>query len=148
LDGAFEYAAITGDDPFLKLAFMGLTGLYTGSFSGIPYYIKIKEYNNAENRDIFEYDLNLEREDVEFLLRHLWEMQQARLHYLFLTRNCSYEILALLEAAKPEWELLTGRLLSENLWKGSTRSVRKGGSNSNGLFTTCPGTCKRLKIPY
>ena len=105
LDTSLDYSAFTDGDSILIQAPLGLVGYYRGDFSMLPYYIKIKEYNNAENRDLFEYNLNFDHQDVQRLLAHLWEMQNAHMHYYFFTRNCSYEILALLEAAKPEWQL-------------------------------------------
>jgi len=40
-------------------AINALIGVYPGMFSIMPYYLKVREYNDLENRDIWEYELNL-----------------------------------------------------------------------------------------
>ena len=40
--------------------------------------------------------------EIDFLLMHLWELREAEAPYYFFTRNCSYELLRLLEVAVPE----------------------------------------------
>ena len=84
----------------------GLFGGYEGSFSVAPYYAQVKRYGDIENRDIWEYRLALSREEVLRLLRHTWELRSASLDYYFLDENCSYQLLSLLEAARPSMHLL------------------------------------------
>ena len=57
----------------ISFAFNGLFGLYTGSYSILPYYDKIKEYSNVESRDMWEYELNLTQEEITQLYNHIWE---------------------------------------------------------------------------
>ncbi|WP_245869520.1 DUF4105 domain-containing protein, partial [Vibrio fujianensis] len=76
-------------------AMKGLFGAYPGRFTVMPYYRKVREYNDIESRDIWEYPLNLTEQEVERVLLHLWEMQLAEFDYYFLDENCSYQLLAL-----------------------------------------------------
>lgn len=85
---------------------MGLLGGFPGRFSAFPYYVKIQEYTNLENRVLWEYDLALSPDEIDTMLRHLWELDATYFDYFFFTENCSYYLLALLEIAKPELELL------------------------------------------
>lgn len=89
----------------LIFTFKGLFGLYTGSYSILPYYDKIKEYNDAENRDMWEYELNLTQEEVLKMYRHIWELSDAFSWYYFFHRNCSYNVLWLLEVARNDLAL-------------------------------------------
>ena len=97
-------AEVTTDNGFVFAA-MGLTGGFKGYFSTHPYYIKATEYGDFENRDLWEYQLNLSRDQIERLLMHTWEMGNASFDYFFFKENCAYHILALLELAKPDLRL-------------------------------------------
>jgi len=109
LDYGISYAAmVTTGNPILYSIF-GLAGMFPGVFSNIPYYYKVREYNDAEARDLWEYDLALEPEELELLLAHLWELGSTSFDYFYLTENCSYHIFTALEAAAPRLHL-TDRL--------------------------------------
>lgn len=107
LDYGVSFAATVAQDenPLAFIAF-GLTGGYKGQFSYVPYYVKINEYNNSESRDVWEYDLSLTPEETRFLLAHIWEIEtNSYFDYYFFDENCSYQMLTVIEAAKPDWEL-------------------------------------------
>jgi len=86
-------------------AFKGLVGQYPGNFSLMPYYRKVREYNDLESRDIWEYKLNLSADEVDLILLHLWELQLATFDYYFIDENCSYQLLALLQLAREDLDL-------------------------------------------
>jgi hypothetical protein len=98
-----NFAAEVPDKEGPMFAIRGLTGGYRGYYSIIPYYLKVKEYRDIENRDIWEYRLNLTNAQVHRLLMHVWEMGQASFDYYFFKENCSYQLLPLLEVANPAW---------------------------------------------
>jgi hypothetical protein len=61
---AVNYAAqADAKNPF-TFAYKGLTGGYPGVFSLMPYYEKVKEYSDMENRDLWEYQLSLAPDEV------------------------------------------------------------------------------------
>ncbi len=101
-------------------AFKGLFGLYHGKFSIAPYYLKVKVYGDIENRDIWEYRLNLTEKEIDRLLRHVWEMRFAWFDYYFFDENCSYHLLSLLEVARPGLHL-TDRF---SLWVIPSETIR------------------------
>jgi hypothetical protein len=107
LDQGLSFAAVAPpDDGPLVFYWLGMTGGYQGHFSKAPYYLKVNEYTNSESRDLWEYKLNLTREETETLLRHAWEIEtNSWINYYFFDGNCSYELLALLEVARPDWKL-------------------------------------------
>lgn len=102
---AINYAAYTGPDSGLLYTVRGLTGSYQGYFGLFPYYEKVKEYARIEHRDLWEYPLRLDRAQLQKLLWHGWEMRAAGIDYYFLSDNCSYELLALLETVRPDLDL-------------------------------------------
>ena len=50
---AINYAANTNETNGIAFAVNGLFGGYPGAFSIMPYYLKVREYNDLENRDIW-----------------------------------------------------------------------------------------------
>lgn len=102
---AVNYAALSGPDAGVLYALQGLGGGYDGYFGLFPYYEKVKEYVRIEYRDLWEYPLKLTLEDGRRLLEHLWELRGIGIEYYFLSRNCSYQLLAALEAIRPDLHL-------------------------------------------
>ena len=98
-------ANIQSEDNSIMFAIKGLAGGYSGTFIVAPYYKKIKEYNRNENRDIWEYPLNLTPQETEQLVLHLWELKGINFDYYFFDENCSYRLLELLETARPSLKL-------------------------------------------
>jgi hypothetical protein len=107
-------------------AYKGIFGGYPGVFSIVPYYQKIKEYSDLENRDVWEYTLNLNQAEVDQLLRHAWEVRHVNFDYYFLTENCSYHMLSLLEVARPGTRL-TERFDVKAIPSDTVRSVVAAG---------------------
>ncbi len=89
----------------LSFTFDGLFGFYKGYYSFMPYYKKIQEYGDINQRDIWEYKLNLKPDEIRRMLRHLKELEKIYTHYYFFDENCSYNLLFLLEAARPSVHL-------------------------------------------
>ncbi|WP_304545083.1 DUF4105 domain-containing protein [Sulfurimonas microaerophilic] len=100
---AINYAADADPDKenAVGFALKGLFGGYFGKYSLLPYYDKLKEYRDTERRDIWEYDLNLTQEEVMRMVRHIWELNGTKSYYYFFTENCSYNMLWLMEIARP-----------------------------------------------
>jgi hypothetical protein len=94
---AIDFTAETGDDGGFTYIAKGTTGFYPAFFNLRPYYQQLKRYADWENRDIWEYRLSVDQEQVDFLLMHLWELKDVEFPYYFFTKNCSYELLRLLE---------------------------------------------------
>lgn len=105
IDYGINYAANADSSEGLFYALKGLMGFYNGQFAMLPYHQKIREYINLEGRDIWEYNLNFSAEEVDFLVNHLIEMEQARAPYYFFSDNCSYQILKTLEVVRPHMNL-------------------------------------------
>jgi len=102
LSYAINYAADadTKTESGLIFAVKGLFGGYYGKYSLLPYYDKIKEYRDSEERDMWEYDLDLSPIEMQQMLRHIWEIHDTYSWYYFFTENCSYNMLWLIEAAR------------------------------------------------
>ncbi len=100
-----NYAAEVPPNAGLAYPVRGIFGSYKGYFSTLPYYLKVQQYRDIENRDIWEYRLNLTENQMRRFLMHAWELGNAYFDYFFFKENCSYHILALLDYADPELHL-------------------------------------------
>jgi Domain of unknown function (DUF4105) len=100
-----NYGALTGEDLGIMFAVHGLTGGYRGNYAVLPYYLMVRQYTDFENRDIWEYQLNLKPDEVLRLTEHLWELRDQYANYFFFDENCSYQLLFLLDVARPGMNL-------------------------------------------
>ena len=98
-------ANVNPNDNELSFTWKGLTGGYPGVVSVLPYYAKTNEYSRMESRDIWEYRLNLHSEEVAQFVRHIWETKDSFFDYYFFDENCSYRLLALLDASSERLDL-------------------------------------------
>lgn len=108
LDYVLSFGADTGGVGGLSYIVMGLTGAFPGYFATSPFYLKVHEYENVENRDFWVYPIRLTPEQLELLVDHAWELKGVRFPYYFLKKNCSYYLLDYLELAFPESDLKSG----------------------------------------
>ncbi|KOO12142.1 hypothetical protein AKJ18_25485, partial [Vibrio xuii] len=89
----------------------GITGRYQGYFANQKYHHQNLTYNESELRDLWEYRLQLPQNDINFLLAHLWELENHSMTYYFFNENCAHQLARLLEL------VINKPLLEENkLW--------------------------------
>lgn len=98
-------AYIEGSDNSILYAWKGLMGGYPGLFALMPYQEKLSEYRSLENRDLWEYQLDLTPEETGRMVEHVWELKQIQFDYFFFDENCSYRLLELLQVARPSLDL-------------------------------------------
>ena len=99
LSSAVNYAAHVTDTNGILFAFKGIFGFYKAYYSLMPYYDKLKQYSDKDNRDLWEYGLKLNKKQVLNMALHIWELKDIYSDYYFFSENCSYNILFLIEAA-------------------------------------------------
>ena len=108
LSQTLNYAArVDQSDDFMRYISKGLFGGYTGYFRSRPYFETVQEYNNIENRDIWEYQLAFTKDEIKQLVRHIWEVKGINFDYYFFRENCAYRLLALLDVIRPGMQLTT-----------------------------------------
>lgn len=138
-------ALVDPSDNGLFYAFKGLSGGYPGQFEVDRYYKKIQEYNRGENRDIWEYPLNLSEEETERLIQHLWELKGINFPYYFFDENCSYRILELLEVARPGIDLTAAFPLTA-IPIDTVRAVQQAGMVLGKQFRPAQGTVLKQRL--
>lgn len=110
LDGyAINYAANFEDQSnSINYFFNGLTGAYPGIITVSPLHKKIKEYTVENHRNIYFFHLKLNKQQKKQIIYALWERKKAKFDYLFVSENCSYSILKLLQALDPTIQMPQG----------------------------------------
>ena len=110
-DTTFSFGALVPEheNAFLYVV-RGVSGLYEASFRDRYFFTHDMVYSNTEQRDMWEYELNIPKNKINFLLLHLLELQNVHLKYYFFKRNCAYEVNYLLsmlgnEKLLPKWNL-------------------------------------------
>ena len=106
LDFGIDFSARVDTDNAVLYAVKGLTGMFDGVFRKLPYYYKVREYNDVESRDLWEYELALPQVAVDRVVDHLWELGYTSFDYYYLTENCSYHVLGTIAAAVPRSHLM------------------------------------------
>ncbi len=106
VSNALNYSAQTAETSGIAFAYKGLLGGYRGYYSTMAYYEKIQEYNDLEQRDIWEYNLNLNQAEINRMLLHIFEVERFYSDYYFIDENCSYNLLWLIEVARPSLDLV------------------------------------------
>lgn len=102
-----NYAA-RADERVSELSFIrrGLLGGFPGVADELPYYRRLRIYTEDEGRDIWEYELALDPNELQQLLLHAWETKDGVFNYYFIDENCAYRTLALIDAVRPGLGLL------------------------------------------
>jgi hypothetical protein len=144
LDYSVNYAANADpNDNELTFTYKGLSGGYPGVFTVLPYYEKVNEYSFLESRDVWEYELKLNKNEVDQFVRHTWEIRNTYFDYYFFDENCSYQLLTILDAASSRLNLSNqfnlsaipadtvravadARLVNSVTFRPSTLSLMKG----------------------
>lgn len=103
-----HFAADPEGEGGVLFAVKGLTGGYRGYFSVLRYYEKISQYSDIENRDIWEYELDIDDDKIRLMLASLWEVDMQPIDYYFFSTNCSFVLLSLLNVARPDLRLTDG----------------------------------------
>ncbi|VVN80363.1 DUF4105 domain-containing protein [Pseudomonas fluorescens] len=119
-------AYIEGSDNSILYAWKGLMGGYPGLFALVPYQEKLSEYRSLENRDLWEYRLNLTQAETERMVEHVWELKQIQFDYFFFDENCSYRLLELLQVARPGLKL-TEQFPLTAIPTDTVKAVKKAG---------------------
>ncbi len=108
LDYSLDAAAMTGADTGLVFSMKGIFGFYPARFSLLPYHMKVKEYVHIEGRDLWEFPLDLTKEQKIKLLHHIIEIEEQDFPYYYFDYNCSYLVLSLIQVLFPEKDLVGG----------------------------------------
>jgi len=106
LDPTLNFTADMGGDSVLQQIIHGVVGGYPSQFHYRQFYEMVNDHHRDEHRDFWEYPLNLTPSQLQRLVDHYWEIRAVNFDYYFMSDNCVTQLLALLEAAVPELNIL------------------------------------------
>lgn len=95
-------ALVPNNEPIIKYIFKGILGGYEAGFSDKYFYTQDLIYSHTEFRDMWEYKLNLSKEQKELYILHFWEIIGKKFKYYFLSENCAYKVSESLELITDE----------------------------------------------
>jgi hypothetical protein len=125
-DTAINFGAdIPLDENMALYVIKGIIGQYDASFTQQEYFYHAGNYRESELRDLWEYELALEQQDINLLIGHIWELSDANYKYYFFNRNCAFHMGELLQL------VLSSKLAdSKRLWM-TPQSVVQNLSTTN-----------------
>lgn len=105
-DVSFNYAAVPDSNGPIDYMLKGLFGGFGGALLTFPLYYKIQEYSQAEQRDIWEYRLNFSPEEIQWIVRGVWEIAPHKIDYYYFDDNCAFVMLQLMEMGRPSLDFV------------------------------------------
>jgi hypothetical protein len=98
LDYSLNYGAhVPDNENGLVYIANGIFGGYEAGFSDQLFYRHQHNYGEIELRDLWEYTLNLSKDETTFIANHLWEILGAKFDYFFADENCAFHIAQIIE---------------------------------------------------
>lgn len=94
------YTFINTINPF-KLIYENIASGMKGIFGLSPYKDVLYNYLENENRNIWEYKLNLTSYQKKFIFYHIWELKDIKMKYYFTSFNCSTVDLFIISIINP-----------------------------------------------
>lgn len=93
------------DDKAAVAAVKSIFGRYAGVMEILPFTKKRDDYLVVDNRDLWQYRLNLNPQEVRQIIRHIWEVKDMQRPYFFTHDNCATEIVRLIDVVRPTEQL-------------------------------------------
>jgi len=97
LDRSLNYGAVfPKNENAAVYVVKGLFGGYSSTYTNVEYYAQLGNYVQNQDRDLWEYELNLTQDQLELLIASSWELYQQENTYYFLSENCAYRFAELI----------------------------------------------------
>ncbi len=92
-------------DPIIRSTLKSLVGGYPGVMEIMPFSKKAEDYLVKDERDLWQFELDLTSEEVAQIIRHIWEVKDMERPYFFTHDNCATEIVRLIDVVRPQASL-------------------------------------------
>jgi len=89
LEHAITYFTVLDTINPTSLIYRSLFEGMEGKFALLPYKTQLSKYRNEENRNVWEYNLNLSKNEQRLIYLHLWELKDKPSTYYFTKYNCA-----------------------------------------------------------
>lgn len=149
LDTTISYAAETNNSNDLDLVWNGLTGGFKGVFTATPFYRRLSGYSNIEDRDLWEFPLELTPDESKRVALHSFELMSVSTPYYFMDDNCSGLLWDLIKGSGSLKFNKTASLTPSQVWMTPLDLVQN--LQTLGLISRqryIPSLAKRLELLY
>lgn len=105
---AINYSSIIPSDKKVNeavRAIKSVVGAYDSGLEFFNYQDKKNDYTIKNERDIWQYEMDLSTSEVRQILRHLWETKDINRPYFFTHDNCATEIVRLIDVVKADKDI-------------------------------------------
>ncbi len=102
---AVNYTPNIGKDSDAVAAYKSLTGGYAGVMEVLPFDKKRQDYLVKDERDMWLYRLDLTQDELNQIMRHVWEVKDMARPYYLTSDNCATEILRLIDVVRADVSL-------------------------------------------
>lgn len=86
-------------------AIKSVVGAYDSGLEFLNYEQKKNDYIIKDERDIWQYEMDLSPQEVRQILRHLWETKDISRPYFFTHDNCATEIVRLIDVVRADKDI-------------------------------------------
>ena len=98
---AINYSAVvsSGTNPFSYI-FKGAAGGFESHYELLSYDMKDFEYRKEEFRDLVSFEISYSKDEINNIMLHMYEIKNTDEDYYFMSRNCSSELLKLIDMGR------------------------------------------------
>lgn len=101
VEHAISFYTILNSFNLLTLAYQNTVSGMDGFFALQPYKEVVEQYLYEENRNVWEYKLELNEYRKKLVNYHIWELKDLEIRYFFASYNCSTVVYYILSLAEP-----------------------------------------------
>lgn len=102
VEHAISFYTILNSFNLLTLAYQNTVSGMDGFFALQPYKEVVAQYLYKENRNVWEYQLELSEYRRKLVNYHIWELKDIQMRYFFANYNCSTVVYYILSLAEPD----------------------------------------------
>lgn len=102
VEHAITFYTILNSFNLLTLAYQNTVSGMDGFFALQPYKEVVAQYLYRENRNVWEYQLELSEYRRKLINYHIWELKDIHMRYFFASYNCSTVVYYILSLAEPK----------------------------------------------
>lgn len=111
------------------------------------YQEKSDKYLVRDGRDLWEYEIDLSQDEINQIMRHVWEVKDKTRYYSFLNNNCATEVLRFVDLVRVDSRLLhaSGKITPP---QEATQVMSKAGVLTNKTFVPAKKTIEQFIINH
>lgn len=104
---AINYSSLRPNDTSngAMMAVKSMFGKYDSGLEFFDYQTKKDEYVVKGERDIWQYQIKLSQDELDQIIRHLWETKAIKRKYFFTHDNCATEIVRLIDVVREDKDI-------------------------------------------